>query len=387
MARHAQVATVGFIALLTLAGAGHGTTAQAPSSDYFEDFEGLTDGWTHYGTHDTWQRGNPGHVQPYSGDVAWATHLDGTPPQSDAYLVSPVLLVEGPSQLTFHSLYSEWCFNKVAWVGITTDLGLTWTILEHLPCPHESWTLFEFDLFEYADSAIQVGFYYSKPSTGGGIGLHIDDVGVTNARPLPPVSPQDLEHLTENLADSPLPNAGADGVPDPSFQSGDYFEDFEDGGGGWIHAGLGDDWEHGHPQSVGPFSAYSGDNLWGTNLDGYRQTDAESFIQSPPIAVNQQPAPAENHIFLDFAYWFAMDGYYGSPELDDLVTVQVSQDLGATWVDVFVLDGPMFAWRTASISLDWVTGSEILVRFQLNSNHEEAWEGAYFDDVRVYTAT
>ena len=72
--------------------------------------------------------------------------------------------------------------------------------------------------------------------------------------------------------------------------------DFEADGGGFTHFGPRDEWEWGAPL-VGPATAFSGDRLWGSDLDNTYAKDGETGLNgrfvllSPPIDLTSAVAP------------------------------------------------------------------------------------------------
>ncbi len=94
-----------------------------------------------------------------------------------------------------------------------------------------------------------------------------------------------------------------------------YFIDFESGDGDFTFT---NDWQHGAP-STGPGSAWSGDNLVGTLINGqYTMGPLLSELTSPEIAIGDEP-------ILTFYHWYTTENTY------DGGNVKISTDGGSTW--------------------------------------------------------
>jgi len=84
-----------------------------------------------------------------------------------------------------------------------------------------------------------------------------------------------------------------------------FFDDMEGGDNGWTHSGTFDDWAHGQPSGTGltdPPSAYSGIQIWGNNLSGNYQDDANNYLLSPSIDCSHL-----KHARLSFQRWLAAE--------------------------------------------------------------------------------
>ena len=85
-----------------------------------------------------------------------------------------------------------------------------------------------------------------------------------------------------------------------------YLDDFENGQGGWT-VGVDDvlagdtNWEFGAPtNNVGPPSANSGSNCFGTNLGANYETDADIWLRSPPIDLTNPAFTGASVVFSQF---------------------------------------------------------------------------------------
>ncbi|MGQ9846707.1 MAG: PKD domain-containing protein [Bacteroidales bacterium] len=60
-----------------------------------------------------------------------------------------------------------------------------------------------------------------------------------------------------------------------------YIEDFENNNGFWYANGLHNSWQWGQPNDTVLNQAFSGNNIWATNLSGYHNLAEESYVSSP----------------------------------------------------------------------------------------------------------
>lgn len=186
-------------------------------------------------------------------------------------------------------------------------------------------------------------------------------------------------------------------------------DDFESGVGGWTHQAFDstDEWELGPPVpgvTGGPPAAFSGTNVWGTDLDGLYERDGDMRLVSPPIDLSGRQSAS-----LRFKHW--VDLYTsGSPNgLDDGAFIEVSLDDGQTWSYIEpdpstpyndtigpnpytpfaagVFSGRTNAWTDAVFPLDDFVGEEIRIGFHLYQDrlggNPLTGAGWYIDDALV----
>ena len=60
-----------------------------------------------------------------------------------------------------------------------------------------------------------------------------------------------------------------------------YYEDFENGDGGWTSNGTNSSWELGYPSKGNIYSPYNGSNSWVTSLYNSYNTGEYSYLESP----------------------------------------------------------------------------------------------------------
>jgi bacillopeptidase F len=159
-------------------------------------------------------------------------------------------------------------------------------------------------------------------------------------------------------------------VPDTLYS--DRFDGSSDNG--WTHSGTKDEWERGIPKEVGPESAVSKPNVWGTDLDGNYESEADFSLVSPKINLN-----GVRNATLTFNHWFEIEGGY------DYGYVEVSKNNGDTWTKLgkFSHNSNGKKWTPVYYNLDSYTGNEVQFRFRLKSDNSVNKNGWYIDDFRV----
>jgi bacillopeptidase F len=95
-----------------------------------------------------------------------------------------------------------------------------------------------------------------------------------------------------------------------------YFQDLEAVPEGWYSEGLYNDWEWGSPVA-GPGQAYSGQNVYGTNLEGPHAPESFSYLNMPPIDI-----PESGNSYLQYKQWYDFNAE----------GLEVSTDFGAVLV-------------------------------------------------------
>ncbi len=162
-----------------------------------------------------------------------------------------------------------------------------------------------------------------------------------------------------------------------------YSEDFETGPAGWTHGGGQDEWELGVP-TYGPASAHSGQNCWGTNLDGPYANNDDCWLKSPPIDLSGL-ACAD----LNFWIWNSVQDVYG--HVYDPVWVEISVD-GDTFRLLSsrmggVNDDPEIpavgGWSHMFLDLAQYLGDTVQIRFRFRSDGSVVFAGSYIDNVGV----
>ncbi|MEA3475873.1 MAG: M14 family zinc carboxypeptidase [Candidatus Cloacimonadota bacterium] len=167
------------------------------------------------------------------------------------------------------------------------------------------------------------------------------------------------------------------------------FYDFEDNNGGFTSIPSTGAWEWGEPTAGGIY-AYSGVNVWATNLDGYYNNSVNWYLDSPEFLVS-------NNSNLSFYHYYDFEG--SDKTLWDGGNVKISTDGGSTFTLITPLGGydgtitalgePGFGgstddWEIVEFDLGTYTGDNVIIRWHFASdgsvNHYYGW---YIDDVAI----
>ncbi len=180
-----------------------------------------------------------------------------------------------------------------------------------------------------------------------------------------------------------------------------YYEDFENGDGGWTASGNNSSWELGTPNGPKLYSASSGNNAWATNLSGNYNTEEISYLTSPQFdfsCISDDP-------ILQFsqAYWIEnnWDFYWVEISVDGGEWTKLgSAGSGSNWyntwynentdedVDAFCGDGNYSTgWDFSSHELTDAAGSsDVRIRFVIESDGSYELDGVSIDDIRIDVA-
>ena len=224
---------------------------------------------------------------------------------------------------------------------------------------------------------------------GGHSLLSLVDVDGSNRHYLATVSvASSLGAVTVTVPAGSLNDMSGNANPNLEYQfaytlpwvNADFRDDMEAGVNGWtastqVLAGLTmRAWAWGTPDYVlGPASAYSGSNCWGTVLNGDYPDYMNAWLMSQPIPVGANPV-------LEFYVWYDLEYMY------DLGYVEVFD--GTSWKNVtpsgYYTD-VSGGWVRQQIALDNATfGNRFLtIRFKATSNYSFTRAGMYVDDVTV----
>lgn len=176
-----------------------------------------------------------------------------------------------------------------------------------------------------------------------------------------------------------------------------YFEDFENGDGGWTASGTNSSWQLGTP-SNNVKSAYSGENAWTTNLGGNYNTNELSYLTSPQFdfsCMSEDPVLQFAH-----AYWLEdeWDFYWVEISIDGGAWTKLgSEGSGTNWYqrwlnrviraeeDLFGGNGKYSKdWDVSSHVLTGAAGSsDVRIRFVLSSDTSTEYDGVNIDDIRI----
>ncbi|MDT9025557.1 S8 family serine peptidase [Rossellomorea yichunensis] len=148
-----------------------------------------------------------------------------------------------------------------------------------------------------------------------------------------------------------------------------YFQDFESEPVDWYSYGVKDSWEWGKPRvGVPPFS---GANVYGTNLWGNYDNDANMTLAMPPIDL-----PEDSPAYLQFMSWHWL---YTN---QDFGTVFVSTD-EENWTQLLRFSNSNLTWEAEEIDLSEYAGERIYIGFNVTTNDALQRNGWYLDDVAL----
>ncbi|MEZ4513927.1 MAG: S8 family serine peptidase [Chloroflexota bacterium] len=156
-----------------------------------------------------------------------------------------------------------------------------------------------------------------------------------------------------------------------------YFENFENGDGGYLADGINSSWQYGTPTS-GPGTAYSGSGAWATNLGGNYNDNEQSTLTSPDIDMS---AFAGRNVIISWQQWLQIETGI------DALMVNVSNDGGNSWFSYnYYYEGDP-NWRKQALVLDpSFAVSNLRVQFSFYSDGSVTFPGAYIDDIGVGAA-
>jgi bacillopeptidase F len=396
-------------------------------------------GLEHGGNADTWQWGVPtsGPNAAHSGSNVYATNLSGNYSNSaNAYLLMPPIDLRGVSQaqLSFWQWYefeNSYDYGDV-WV---IDQNGTQTRLLHQTGSAMSWAKRTVDLTPWAGQAILVLFNQTSDSSVQKLGWYLDDISLLAPDAVAPAAPTgltgtsdalgavslswtantepDMGHynlyrsLTSGsgyaLVGSPVGTTAVDSgattnVPNyyvvtavdmwgnesayssefsitPAGPVTVFFDNMEGGANGWTHGGTQDQWQLGTPTS-GPGHAYSGSNLWATNLAGSYSSSANAWLMSPPVNLT-----GVTNATLQFAHWYEFETNY------DKGYVEITTNGGSTWTQLGnAYTGSSGAFVLPTFDLTPYAGQTVNLRFRMTSDSSINKAGWYIDDVKILSA-
>ncbi len=156
-----------------------------------------------------------------------------------------------------------------------------------------------------------------------------------------------------------------------------FFDDFESGSPGWtVDTASGDThWELGAPAEPGPAAAFSGANVWGTDLDGNYGPGSVTSLRSPVIDLTGLSRPRLRfHYFID-----------STPDLEGGQLRFLDEAGGVLFTRDEVFSGSTSEWTELNIVLPReVQDQKISLEFRLLTDGDNAvGTGWYIDDVMV----
>ncbi|QED50155.1 S8 family serine peptidase [Cytobacillus dafuensis] len=155
------------------------------STGYYQDFESIPNGWTSYGTKNSWEWGVPaydnGPATAASGEKVYGTKLSGQyDAKANMSLMMPRIIVpEGNTYLQFKDWYQIESGYDNGYVLVSTDKQ-NWQQLSSITGNSLEWTQRQIDLTAYAGQEIYIAFNLTTDNLGQRAGWYIDDVALSN---------------------------------------------------------------------------------------------------------------------------------------------------------------------------------------------------------------
>ena len=157
-----------------------------------------------------------------------------------------------------------------------------------------------------------------------------------------------------------------------------YWEDFENGVGGYTHNGMGDEWELGTPVTW-PYACASGSLCWGTDLDGDYENNANFQLLSPVIDLSAIPYGTPLYARWQQAWHLEgarYDPAFAEVSINGMPYQILWQHTGGT---------AQVNWTEMSFALPNAAGGTARFRFRLTSDISNTYPGYYIDQVRIVT--
>jgi len=154
----------------------------------------------------------------------------------------------------------------------------------------------------------------------------------------------------------------------PGITVGDV-NDFESNVDGWSSTGQNDVWQWGVPTS-GPNNAFSGEKVYGTNLQGTYPNSANMTLIMPPVDV------PEGSTYLQFKQWYELERNW------DYGHVFVSYDR-VNWTQKMRITDNSNGWVDGQVDLSEYAGERIYIAFNVTTDGSVQRQGWYIDDVKL----
>jgi len=314
----------------------------------FEDFESGMGDW--YVERGTWEVGT---FATHSGQNGAATVIGGSYAEPvDSRFISPEFIVPDSDENPRLRFWHRYSFSTHDYGRIQVKInGGSWQSIspKYTSSSSNVWTYPYFDLSAYADSSIQIAFYFHShrtyeygSSANVSWGWLIDEVSIITG-PIQFNNPTNFES----------------GIGDWSTERGT--------------------WQIGEP-TTGPDSAYSSPNCAATVLAGNYYEPVDSRLISPPLTVptvNKNPS-------LRFRHWYSFSTY-------DYGYVQI-KTAHSDWTTISnnYINTSSNVWTYPYFDLSAYADSTIQIAFNFHSNRTYEYgssgnvsTGWYIDDINI----
>jgi hypothetical protein len=171
-----------------------------------------------------------------------------------------------------------------------------------------------------------------------------------------------------------------------------FADNFENGGIGWTHGGIFDEWQIGTPTNCGPSSAYSGNNCCATRLDSLYGNNADCWLLSPSFSLNELSCA-----YLSVKIWNDVEDSSQCDSPKDKLWIELSVNNGETFFPITTHLGGVIdyntgvpqvgGWSRLVLDLTPYVNNNCKIRFYFTSNSTITRPGSYIDDLRVYGKT
>ena len=174
-----------------------------------------------------------------------------------------------------------------------------------------------------------------------------------------------------------------------------YYENFEAGDGCYTHSGTNDCWEWGIPTDVGtypgPTSAFSGVNVWGTDLDSDYLANTLCYLYTSIFDLTT----SASELYISFMYWYEIESWDGVNLsiniLGDRDWVLLDPVSPAGYPDNSVqglggdpgFNGIHEFWEKAKFNISDYIGETVQFRFVFGSDGSGQRSGWYMDDIKI----
>lgn len=195
-------------------------TIERPAILFSDNFDGDSDnGWTHSGTQDEWERGEPvapGPESAVSAPNVWGTDLDNTYANGANYaLISPVIDLGTADNATL--VFDHWFEIEggydYGYVEISADGGATWSELDKFShsTNGKQWSPVYYNLDNYAGEQVKLRLRLTTDSSVVKAGWYIDNVQVLSVN-----APASM--ITKNVLESIDPQKAKAEKAGPAFK-------------------------------------------------------------------------------------------------------------------------------------------------------------------------
>lgn len=167
-----------------------------------------------------------------------------------------------------------------------------------------------------------------------------------------------------------------------------FFDDFENGVNGWTTGGEIEEWQLGTPTNYGPDYTYSGDKCWGVSLDSLYKNNANCWLSSPSINLDDLATA-----FLSIKIWNNIEDSLQGFNPKDKLWLEISIDGGITFFPISSQLGGvndyntgvprLGGWSRLKLDLTPYVDKDVKIRFHFTSNESISRPGSYIDNFLI----